>query len=115
MATPIWQPNYSIISSITNANPGVVTTVSPHDYYSGLIVQFFYGPKFGMQQLIGNIYTITVLSPTTFSINQNTSLFDTFTIGTNKQSPQVVPVGEIASTLKNLERNLLTPIGGPSP
>lgn len=115
MAIPVWQPNYNVISSITNANPGVVTTASPHGYYSGLIVQFFFGPLFGMQQIIGNIYTIIVLSPTTFSINQNTIAFDAFTIGTTLQVPQVVPVGEIASTLKNVERNLLTPIGGPTP
>jgi hypothetical protein len=115
VAIPLWQPNYGIISSITNANPGVVTTASPNGYYSGLIVQFFFGPLFGMQQLIGNIYTIVVLSPTTFSINQNTTAFDAFTIGTTLQVPQVVPVGEIASTLKNVERNLLIPIGGPTP
>ena len=115
MATPLWQPNYSIVSSITNANPGVVTTASPNGYYSGLIVQFFFGPKFGMQHLIGNIYTIVVLSPTAFSINQNTTAFDAFTIGTTLQVPQVVPVGEVASTLKNVERNLLIPIGGPTP
>lgn len=115
MATPVWQPNYSVISSITNANPGVVTTASPHGYFTGAIVQFFYGPKFGMPELIGNTYTIAILSPTTFSINQNTTLFQPFTIGTTLQVPQVVPVGEVATTLKNLERNLLTPIGGPTP
>lgn len=115
MVTPIWQPNYNIISSITNANPGVVTTVSPHGYYSGLYVQFFFGPAFGMQQLIGNVYLISVIDSTSFYINQNTTGFDTFTIGTTKQQPQVVPVGEVASTLKNVERNLLVPIGGPSP
>ena len=115
MTTPVWQPNYSIISSITNANPGVVTTASPHGYYSGLIIQFFYGPLFGMQQLIGNTYIIVVLSPTAFSINQNTISFDPFIMGTTLQVPQVVPVGEVASTLKNVERNLLIPIGGPTP
>jgi hypothetical protein len=115
VATPVWQPNYNVISSITNAKPGVVTTASNHGYYSGLIVQFFFGRLFGMQQLIGNIYTIIVLSPTTFSINQDTTAFDAFTIGTTKQQPQVVPVGEVASTLKNVERNLLIPIGGPTP
>ena len=115
MATPIWQPNYAIISSITNANPGVVTTVNPHGYFTGAIVQFFYNTKFGMQELIGNIYTIIVLSPTTFSIDQNTTSFQPFIIGTTLQVPQVVPVGEVAHTLKNREKNLLTPIGGPSP
>ena len=115
MTTPLWRPNYSIVSSITNANPGVVTTVNPHGYFSGLIVQFFFGAPFGMQQLIGNTYTIVVLSPTSFSINQNTIPYDPFVIGTTLQEPQVVPVGEIASTLRNRERNLLIPIGGWTP
>lgn len=68
-----------------------------------------------MPELIGNTYSIIVLSPTTFSINQNTIPFDPFVIGTPLQVPQVVPVGEIATTLKNVERNLLIPIGGPTP
>jgi hypothetical protein len=68
-----------------------------------------------MQQLIGNVYLIAVLSPISFSINENTIPFDAFVIGTTLQSPQAVPVGEIAHTLKNVERNLLVPIGGPTP
>lgn len=112
MTTPIWQPNYNIISSITTANPAVVTTTTDHGYFSGLIVQFFFGPKFGMQQILGKSFTITVLSPTTFSIPEDTTNYDPFVIGTTLQSPQVSPVGEVASTLQNVERNLLTPIGG---
>jgi len=109
VTTPLWQPNYTAISSITNGNPGVVTTATDHGYYSGLIVQFFFGPRFGMQQLIGNTYTIVVLTPTAFSINANTIGFDPFVLGTALQVPQVVPVGEVASTLKNVEKNLLNP------
>ena len=115
MVTPIWQPNFSIVSSITNANPGVVTTASPHGYFTGLIVRFEFFVDFGMQQLLGNTYTIIVLSPTTFSINANTTTYDPFFISSTIQSPQVVAVGEVANTLKNIERNLLTPIGGPTP
>lgn len=115
MVIPLWQPNYNIVSSITNANPGVVTTASPHGYSSGLIVGFFFPANFGMVELIGKNFTITVLSPTTFSINQDTTLFNAFNNSITTQSPQVFPVGEVASTLKNVERNLLTPIGGPTP
>jgi hypothetical protein len=109
VATPTWKPVENIISSITNANPGVVTTTSDHDYSSGAIVQFFFPANFGMNQLIGNNYTITVLSPTTFSINENTTNFDPFTISTTLQSPQVVPVGEVANSLSSRQQNTLTP------
>ena len=115
MATPIWQPVYNIVSSITNSNPGVVTTASPHGYFSGLIVRFEFFGNFGMIELLGNTYIILVLSDTTFTISVNTTLFTPFSISTSLQSPQVVAVGEVAGTLKNSERNLLTPIGGPTP
>ena len=113
MVIPVWQPVRNSITAITNANPGVVTTASDHGYFSGLIVRFEFYIDFGMQQLIGNTYTITVLSPTTFSINANTTTYDPFFISSTVQVPQVTSVGEIASTLKNVQRNLLTPIGGP--
>lgn len=109
MSTPTWKPIEKAITSITNANPGVVTTTSNHNYTTGLIVRFFFAENFGMSQLIGNIYTITVLSPTTFSINANTTTFDPFVIPNTLQTPQVIPVGEVASTLQNREQNTLTP------
>lgn len=113
MVTPVWQPVLNAITAITNANPGVVTTAADHGYFSGLIVRFEFYSDFGMQQLIGNTYTIKVLSPTTFSINANTTTYDPFFISSTVQVPQVIAVGEITSTLKNVERNLLTPTGGP--
>lgn len=113
MATPIWKSVRNSITAITNANPGVVTTSTAHGYFSGLIVRFEFFADFGMQQLLGNIYPIIVLSPTTFSIDANTTTYDPFFISSTVQVPQVVAVGEIASTLKNSEQNLLTPIGGP--
>ena len=115
MTTPVWQPAQRVISSITNANPGVVTTTAPHGYFSGLIVLFYFPVNFGMVELVGNNYIITVLSPTTFSINQDTTFFTPFDSSNTTQSPQVSPVGEVASTLRNVEKNLLIPIGGPSP
>lgn len=112
MATPVWQAVRNTVTAITNANPGVVTTASDHGYFTGLIVRFEFFADFGMQQLLGNTYTIIVLTPTTFSINTDTRDFDPFFISSTTQVPQVVAVGEVANTLKNLERNLLTPIGG---
>ncbi len=60
MATPIWQAVRNSVTAITNANPGVVTTGSNHGYFSGLIIRFEFFDDFGMQQLLGNTYTITV-------------------------------------------------------
>jgi hypothetical protein len=52
------------------------------------------------------------LSPTTFSLNSSTLGYDPFVISSTSQTPQVVPVGEVALTLANLEHNTLTPTGG---
>jgi type III secretory pathway component EscT len=113
VATPIWKSVRNSITAITNANPGVVTTASDHGYFTGLIVRFEFFADFGMQNLLGNLYNIIVLSPTTFSINADTTTYDPFFISSTVQVPQVTAVGEIANTLKNSVQNLLTPIGGP--
>lgn len=115
MTISTWAPSSYIITNITQANPGVVTTNQPHGYLDGLYVRIDMQPKpslFGMVQVSGNVYLITVLSPTTFSINVDTSNFDPFIAITTPQAPQVIPVGEVANTLRNAEMNTLTPIGG---
>ena len=112
MTIPTWGPLPQVITAITNANPGVVTTAEDHGYQSGLYVRFYFPVNFGMPQLNGNVYVIQVLSPTTFSIDQNTLGFQPFSILTNKQTPQVVPVAEISSILTMAEKNTLTPTGG---
>lgn len=68
------------ITSITRANPGVVTTSANHDLATGQKVRFsFYndhaGNSDGMEQLDGVEATVTVLSSTTFSIGINTSAY----------------------------------------
>ena len=115
MTISTWSPVSHTITNITQANPGVVTTDEPHGYLDGLYVRIDMMPKpslFGMTQVSGQVYLITVLTADTFSLNANTSSFDAFIAITNPQSPQVVPVGEIASTLANAEQNTLTPYGG---
>lgn len=67
---------------------------------------------FGMTQVNGNIYLISILSDTTFSLNADTSNFDSFTPTTDPQAPQAIPIGEISSTLQNAEQNTLIPYGG---
>lgn len=112
MTISTWTPLRQEISNITNANPGVVTTVDDHGYLNGLYVRIVLPANFGMQQVNSNIYLITVLSPTTFSIDVDTTTYDAFTLGSSNQVPQVIPVGEVALTLANVERNTLTPVGG---
>lgn len=98
-------PDRQDISGITNANPGVVTTTEPHGYHNGAYVRLVLPGNFGMQQVNEQVYLITILSPTTFSIGVDTSNFDIFSLGSNDQVPQVVPVGEVALTLINAVRN----------
>lgn len=100
-------PGSQTITAITNANPGVVTTALSHGYINGDTVRIVFPPRsdFGMYQVNGNTYKIIVLSSNTFSINANTTNFDTFALGSNKQIPQVIPVAEDAFTLLNAENN----------
>jgi hypothetical protein len=65
-----------------------------------------------MTQVSGNVYLITVIDTTSFSIDTDTSNFDSFIALTDPQAPQAIPIGEIALTLVNREKNTLTPYGG---
>ena len=67
------------VTAVTEANPGVVTTLTAHGLATGDEVGFI--GIGGMTQLNGNGYTATVISTTTFSIGVNTSAFTTFTSG----------------------------------
>src|SRR5665213_6840 len=61
---------------ITKASAGVVTTTAAHNLVSGNVIQFqnlYATTTTGMQQIAGIPFVVTVLSPTTFSINWNTN------------------------------------------
>jgi hypothetical protein len=92
-------PNRQQVAGITNANPAVVTTTQNHGYLSGLLVRFYFPINFGMTQVNGIVYPITVLSPTTFSIPVDSTNYDVFSILSTSQVPEVIPVGEGALTL----------------
>lgn len=98
-------PNRQTIAAITRANPGVVTTTQNHGYLTGIFVRLVLPANFGMQQVNEQIYKITVLSPMTFAINQDTSNFDAFVVSTTIQVPQVIPVGSDALSVLQPERN----------
>lgn len=110
---PIFQPSMRLIAAITNANPAVVTTTFANGYGTGLIVRLDLPPAVGMQQANGLTGTITVLSPTTFSINIDTTLFTPFAIPVSpgphtNVCAQVVPIGEVNAILTEAVRNILT-------
>lgn len=67
---------------------------------------------FGMTQVNNNIYLITIVDSTNFSLNSDTSNFDAFIAITTPQAPQVIPVAEVATTLAAAEKNTLIPFGG---
>ena len=73
-------PCRQIISSITQANPAVVTTTQPHGYLEGLFVRIDIPYPGSMQQLNNNQYLINVLSSNTFSIDVDSTGFDAFTM-----------------------------------
>lgn len=111
---PIFQPATRLILSITNANPAVVTTTFPHQYVNGTIIRLDIPPADGMQQANQLYAPIIVLSPTTFSIAIDTTLFAPFAIPVTP-SPTVqicafcVPIGSQNDTLKPAELNILNP------
>ena len=67
------------ISSITTANPGVVTTTLNHGYVTGQTISF--QNVGGMLELNSGTYTATVLSGTSFSIGVDTTSYLPFTEG----------------------------------
>lgn len=67
------------LSAATNANPGAITTGAAHGFSTADVVQF--SGVGGMVQLNTGTYTITVTSPTTFTIGVDTTAFGVYTTG----------------------------------
>lgn len=97
-----WVPDATVIASITQANPCIVTTTTNHGYSTGFNVRvtfpFPYSNTFGMTQINGLTGAITVLSPMTFSMPINTLGFNSFKSGNSpitnitRANPAVVTV-----------------------
>ncbi len=109
---PVFQPAMRLISSITNAFPAVVTTTFAHQYVNGTIVRFDIPFADGMQELNLQTAPITVTGQTTFSIPIDTIRFSPFAIPVGappyiNTAAQVIPIGEIASTLDAATVNVL--------
>ena len=107
--SPTFQPAMRLIQSITKANPALVTTTFDHDYITGEIVRLVIPSEYGMIQADQKIGTITVTSSTMFSIDIDTTSYDEFVDpGVSvEQCAQVIPVGEINSTLRAAVKNVL--------
>src|SRR5574337_1025487 len=107
---PVYQPAMRIISTITNSDPAIVTTTFDHNYIDGIIVRLIVPDGYGMTQANNLTGTIVVTSPTTFTIDINTTLFDAFTIPMvyplDEQYSQVVPIGEVNETLEAATQNV---------
>jgi hypothetical protein len=124
---PIFYPAAKLIYSISQSNPAVITTTNStevvggvlistpanHGYSSGLIVRIDIPPACGMQQLTGYAGEIIVTGLTTFTIDTNTTTYDSFVIplipnpAWAETCAQVIPFAENSFQLKNATINLL--------
>jgi len=84
-----FSPPRSAISGITQANPCVVSTSANHNLTTGQVVRIHVPKNYGMTPLNNGLYSVTVLSPTTFSlqftqippaVNVDSSQFPAFSI-----------------------------------
>lgn len=96
-------PSRSAISDITQANPAVVTTATPHNLTTGQIVRIHVPKNYGMSELNQLALSITVLSSNTFSLqyslippgfNVNSKNFTAFTTPSNPRfTAEVLAIG----------------------
>ena len=110
---PTYAPIMMPVTAISKTNPAVITTLAASGYLNGAIVRINVPDGFGMRQINQLTGTVTVLTPTTFSVDIDASLFDPFIVPANRtQQSSVVPVGEVNVNLDSAVRNILPPIGG---
>ena len=99
-------------TAITQANPGVVTTAVAHGLSTNDVVTLT--GVAGMVEILGTTrYTITVISPTSFSIGANTTTYTAHTAGTgvvNKVNLGVIFESIPASTPAGTTKTLASPV-----
>lgn len=61
-------PALMIVTNITQALPAVVTTEVNHNLVTGQVVRMVIPKPYGMQELANKVFSITVLSPMTYSL-----------------------------------------------
>jgi len=99
---PIFYPRSRNIANITQANPGVVTTLVDHGFTTGQKVRMTIPSGGGMVELHDQLVTVTVVDAATFSIGVDTSAYTAFAYplaGVAYTPSMVTPVGlEATST-----------------
>lgn len=107
---PLFQPAMRVISSIIQGKTTTFTTTFAHQYKSGLIVRIVIPDNWGMQEMNMLYGPIVVLDPTTFTMAINSSSFDPLVAPSSPLAshslPQVVPIGEINSSLSQATQNV---------
>ena len=107
-----FQPDRVAISNITQANPAVVTTSVNHNMTTGQVVRTIVPQNYGMVELNKQQLQISVLSPTTFSlqasqnpfINVNSTSFTAFTTPSKpSKTAEVLPIGSGPTPLTNTQ------------
>jgi hypothetical protein len=103
----MFYPRKRVIANVTQANPGVVTTLVDHGYVTGQTVRMKVPSGSGMTELNDQLVTVTVVDASTFSIGVDTSGYTAYAFPVYTAVPytpaQVIPVGETANaTYANL-------------
>lgn len=108
---PTFQPAMRLITAITRANRATVTTSPDHQYETGTIVRLHVYPANGMVQANNLTGTIIVTGDDTFTIDINTTHFDTFVVPpmptANNTLSCCVPIGEVNELLRAALQNVL--------
>lgn len=113
--SPTFQPAYRLITAISNARRASITTSFDHDFYTGTVVRLMIPDATGMGAINQSQGTVTVTSPTTFTIDIDTTYVNAFAIPTVFMSSDphvdicalVVPIGEDNSILYAATQNVL--------
>jgi hypothetical protein len=98
-------PGYNTVVSITQANPAVVTTGTNHNLTDGQVIRLRIPPKYGMPEVNNNLYVVSVLSNTTFSlqykqvpfVNVDSTQFTPFVNANTGTPAQMAAVGAAPS------------------
>jgi hypothetical protein len=110
---PSFLPALRLITSITNSYPATISTTFDHDFSSGIIVRIQIPIACGMEQLNNYTGEITVIGPTTFTLDVDTTRYALFAIPAipfpvwSNTCATVVPIGEVNSKLDEAVRNVL--------
>lgn len=111
---PRFGPSINLIAAITNANPAQVTTQTPNNYVTDMVVKLYVPPSCGMVRVSGLQGAIQVIDPSNFLINIDTTTFGPFAIPVDPDPkadvcPQTIPVGDISNTFQGVVRNITGP------